>query len=218
LSVTLCAILLFISLYPSYLSALNLFSIRAGNINFCSRSISESIYKVSNFFFPSYFTRCPPVSYLFYTLALLVIVSYVLDLPYRKQLLLLACVSLTLHLFLLFSIHFFSLVLHLGVLSSVSRLYSLFFTLTSMITTCLLFRYAHSLRRQKIPFTEACVLTLLFVILGQPTFNPWYFIWILPLVILLEDRTISLYLLVFLSLLQPLLYYGPPVFFKGLVP
>jgi hypothetical protein len=208
----------FIKLYPSYVESLKIFLLRGGNIHFCGRSISESIYKISRALNPSLLHRCPSISFVFYGSSLLVVLSHLLGKSYKKQLFHLTLLSLALHLFLRFSIHLSSLVFDLGELPVVSHLYSLFFTVASLLVTARLLVHVQLTATGKTTFYEACVLALLFIILGQPAFNPWYLLWVMPFALLVEDKKISYQLTLLFLLVAPLFYYGPPAYFKGLLP
>ena len=219
LAILLLVSIIFFMIFPAgkYLLVLKNFLLGGGNIHFCGRSISMSVYKIANFFRPGLFSGCPPVAYLFYLGVLLAYGMYYLRGKISGTIVKLVLAVFIVHLSTLFLSHLFMIFSGSGGLPLASRVYSLFFLSLGAIPVYAAIKlYRPS---SNVPsLIEVSIFILLLVILAQPVFAPWYFLWLTPLILLLDDEKKMLYLMAALLFTQPVFYYGPPYYFTALSP
>lgn len=208
---------LMVYFYPAYLSRLQQFFFSGGNIWFCSRSIAEVATKLANSLSPGMLGRCLPTGFAFYLAAALVLIKYCSKGGVGKNTFQLVLLVLALHLTTLLLSHTYSLVFGLGATGFFSRIYNIYF-LTLAIYSITLSGSCYKKSGAAPSLNETIIAVLLLVILGQPVFAPWYFLWLTPIVLLFRDRDKSFYLTAALIFTQPIFYFGPPYYFKALIP
>ena len=219
LAVLLLVSIIFFMIFPAgkYLIILKNFLLGGGNIHFCGRSISMSVYKIANLAFPGFLSGCPPVAYVFYFGVFLVYGMYYLQRRISGTIVKLILAVFIIHLLMLLSSHILMAVSDSGRLPILSRAYNVFFLLLGVISLVSAYRlYKASSKPSSL--IEVSIFILLLVILGQPVFAPWYFLWLTPLILLIEDEKKMLYLMAALLFIQPVFYYGPPYYFTALLP
>ncbi|GEM_PF-1479452 len=214
----LCFSLLTVWFPTEFPLALKAFLKSGGNVSL-SRSISQLIPRVVGligFNLPNF----PVViSYLVYCYAISVSLAYAVKIGFKKfaysSVILLfsiqACTSIFLNLGGLF--------LQYGEVPPLQRLYQMFFSILVLVPIYLLFKHIrHFPRKDTLSLDESISLVILLVIIGQPAFAPWYFIWALPFLLSLSERRISFYWVMMLLFSQPTAYQSIYNHFTSFMP
>ena len=94
----------------------------------------------------------------------------------------------------------------MGGLSAHAKQYALFFSLLALYRMPDLIKHIQSRPETDAELPELFVFGITLVILALPAFAPWYFTWLIPWILLVDDRRFSLLFLWVLVFLQPVAY------------
>jgi len=182
-----------------------------------SRSLTEYTYKSSKILFPGMFDVRKPIFHILLGVSVFLSLSYLLNINILKKMFIFMLFLYLIHLTLFSLANVYSYAFHTGNLFPLSRLYLIFFSLIALFFVVRLLWHVRQVNSvpKNLPVCISLVTQLL--VLAQPNFAPKYFIWIIPFILLLNDRKIRNMWLMILLFSLPLFYYGP-LYFKALVP
>ena len=182
-----------------------------------SRSLTKSVYDITqNIHLRQYDIR-QPIFHILLGFTVLVSIAYLAEKNIFKILFIVMCLLFILHLILFTIINAYTLLTNHGNMHYLSRWYLISFSVIALFFLIKLATYSPTkdFNTQNPILWIALIIQIL--IIAQPNFAGKYFIWIIPFILLTEDKKIRNNWLMTQIFSLPLFYYGPP-YFTALLP
>lgn len=180
--------------------------VSSGGALMYSKSLSDNTGRINEFLSLSVFDVKHAVSFTILAFCFISLGCYAIGMKKKRAYFIALIALLSLHFSLLAGMTAISILLGLGSLTIYAKMYSLIFVFIAALPLPRLLSHINSQKTEGITLPELFVFGVFLTILALPGFSPWYFTWLIPWLLLVEDKKTLFYLLWILLLIQPIAY------------